>query len=194
MNNPMNKQEFLNSLKENLERYQIKNIQDILADYEEHFVHGLNKGKREDEISESLGTPSTIAKAYQTESMINEIKNPQNKFRLSLALNIVIRLLVIAPLNFFVLFIPGILLFAFLVTGWSISAAIASGSLAILSALPSIATLPANAWTWIAGLCASFGLMGLGVLGGMIMFLISKTILIMLISYLQWNLKFVMEA
>lgn len=194
MNNPMNKQEFLNSLKENLERYQIKNIQDILADYEEHFVHGLNKGKREDEISESLGTPSTIAKAYQTESMINEIKNPQNKFRLSLALNIVIRLLVIAPLNFFVLFIPGILLFAFLVTGWSISAAIASGSLAILSALPSLATLPANAWTWIAGLCASFSLLGLGVLGGMIMFLISKTILIMLISYLQWNLKFVMEA
>ncbi len=190
----MTKQEFLKSLKEHLERLQITKIQEILVDYEEHFVHGLRKGKTEMEISESLGTPSTIAKAYQTESMINEIKDPQKKFRLSLALNVIIRLLVIAPLNFFVLFIPGALLFAFLITGWATSAAIGSASLAVLSALPALATLPANAWTWVAGISASFSLLGLAVLGGMIMFLISKTILIMLISYLQWNLKFVMEA
>lgn len=71
----MNKLEFLKLLKLELETNGVHNVQDILADYEEHFAHGLNKGKSEEDISKGLGSPLTLAKAYKTESMIREIKS-----------------------------------------------------------------------------------------------------------------------
>ncbi|WII72511.1 DUF1700 domain-containing protein [Bdellovibrio sp. 22V] len=189
----MNKQEFLKNLKAELEKNKVQNVDDILSDYEEHFNHGLNKRKTEEEISESLGFPSVIAKAYQTESMISEIKNPKKAFKWSLAINVIGRLLVIAPFNFIVLFIPGVVTFALLASGWAVSMAIGSVSVALLSVLFSLGTLSSSGWTWLAGFSASMGLLGLAVISGMVMFMITKYILLGLISYLQWNLKFVLE-
>ncbi len=140
----MTQQEFLKSLKEELERHRVQNIQDVLADYEEHFRHGLNKRKTEEEISQGLGFPATIAKAYQTENMINEIKNPQKGFQLSLAINVIGRLLLIAPFNFFVLFIPGVVIFALMVAGWTVALALGSVSIAILAVLPTVGALAIN--------------------------------------------------
>jgi len=189
----MKQQEFLKSLRNELEKNQVQNIPSILADYEEHFTHGLSKGKSEDELSESLGQPATIAKAYKTEHMINEIKNPEKGFKLGLAFSVIGRLLVIAPFNFFVLFIPGIIIFAMLISGWAVSVALGSVSLALLGTLPVVALLSLNIWAWIAHISASLGLLAMAILGGMVMFLISKYVLLSLISYLQWNLQFILQ-
>ncbi|KYG68625.1 hypothetical protein AZI87_05155 [Bdellovibrio bacteriovorus] len=189
----MTKQEFLKNLKEELEKNKVQNVQDILTDYEEHFVHGLSKGKTEVEICEGLGFPSVIAKAYQTESLISEIKNPEKGFNLSLAVTVIGRLLVIAPFNFLILFIPGVVIFALLASGWAVSVAIGSASLALLSMLPFLGTVSAGAWAWVTGLSTSFGLLGLAILGGMVMFVITKYIVLAIISYLQWNLKFILQ-
>lgn len=189
----MTRQEFLNNLKSELELNQVNNVAEILSDYEEHFIHGINKGKSESEIAASLGSPSTIAKAYKTETMIQEIKNPENTFRWGLALNVLLRLLVIAPFNLFFLFIPGIVIFSLLAAGWSVAVATGSAGFAVLWQLPTIASLSTSFWLSVAGLSASIGLFGLGLLGGLIMFFITKYIVLGLISYLQWNLKFVME-
>ncbi|MEN0057719.1 MAG: DUF1700 domain-containing protein [Bdellovibrio sp.] len=189
----MTKQDFLKALKEELEKNKVRNIQDILADYEEHFIHGISKGKSETEICDSLGTPSVIAKAYETEHMISEIKNPESGFRWSLAITIIGRLLVIAPFNFIVLFIPGVVIFALLTSGWAVSLAIGSASLALLSVIPFLGSMTAGFWAVLAGISTSMGLLGMAVLGGMIMFVISKYIVLALISYLQWNLKFILQ-
>lgn len=189
----MNKQEFLKTLKEELERNKVQNVQDILSDYEEHFNHGLSKRKTEEEISEGLGFPATIAKAYKTESLISEIKNPEKGFQWSLAFNVIGRLLVIAPFNFIVLFIPGVVILSLLASGWAVSVAIGSVSLAMLSLLPTLGTLSVNAWAWVAGISTSMGLFGMAVLGGMVMFVITKYVVLAVISYLQWNLKFVLQ-
>lgn len=189
----MTKQEFLRSLKEELERNKVQNVNDILADYEEHFDHGISKRKSEEDIARGLGFPSTIAKAYKTENMINDIKNPEKGFQLGLALSVIGKLIVIAPFNFLVLFIPGIVIFAMLAAGWSAALGIASGGLASFAIIPAMIELSSTTWAWMAGVFAGFGLLGLALITGMVMFMFSKFILLSLISYLQWNIKFVTQ-
>lgn len=189
----MTKNEFLRNLQTGLETHQVKNVTDILTDYEEHFTHGLSKGKSEAEIAQSLGSPSTIAQAYKTETMIAEIKNTDNKFRWGLALNIILRLLVLAPFNFFVLLIPGLITFFLLATGWSLSLTFGSIGLGILFYLPSLFSLSSTYWMAMAGIFGTIGFFGLGIIGVLVMFFITKYIVLALIGYLQWNLKFITE-
>ncbi|MBL7542701.1 MAG: DUF1700 domain-containing protein [Bdellovibrionaceae bacterium] len=189
----MTKQEFLRQLKTELESNQIRNISDILADYEEHFNHAQVNGKSEPEITASLGLPVTIAQAYKTDHMIQEIKNTENKFQWSLAINIIGRLIILAPFNFIVLFIPGIIIFALLTAGWSMSLAIGSLAFGILWNLPSLLNISSTFWMGLAGISTTIGFFGLGIIGVLTMFFITKHIVLALISYLQWNLKFVME-
>ena len=189
----MTKQEFLKQLKAELTANQVLKVEEILADYEEHFNHGATKGKSELDIAVALGSPSTIAKAYKTDSMIQEIKNPESQFRWGLALNVLLRLMVIAPFNFFFLLIPGVIIFGLQCDGWSAALAVGSAGFAILWNIPTIGSLSVTIWLWLAGLSATLGFLGLGLIGILIMFFITKYIVLGLISYLQWNLKFITE-
>lgn len=189
----MNKQEFLKALKTELEKNKVSQVASILADYEEHFEHGLSKGKSEAEISQSLGDPTTIAKAYETDSMIHEMKNSDAGFKLGTALSVLGRLLLLAPMNFFVLFIPGVVIFSLIVTGWCMSLALGSVGLSLLGTLPVLAFLSLNWWAWVASISGCLGLVSMAALAGMVMFLISKYVLIALINYLHWNLKFILN-
>lgn len=189
----MTKHEFLKTLKTELDANQVRNVSEILQDYEEHFNHGQMKGKSESEISSALGSPIVIARAYKTETMIAEIKNDDNQFRWGLALNVILRLLVLAPFNFIVLFIPGLLVFSLIVAGWSVAMAFGSAGLAVLWYIPSMLSVSSTFWMGLAGVSGTIGLLGLAMIGFMIMFFITKHVVLALISYLQWNLKFVME-
>ncbi len=189
----MTRTEFIKILKSELEQNQVQNVSDILNDYEEHFNHGVTKGKSESDIADALGSPSTIAKAYKTETLLKEIRTPNSKFRWGLTLNVLLRLLVIAPFNFFFLFIPGIVLVSLLAAGWSVALAVGSAGFAIMWHIPAVASIATSFWFWLAGLSATLGFLGLGSIGILIMFFITKYIVLGLISYLQWNLKFIME-
>lgn len=189
----MTKQDYLTALRTELEKNKIPNVQEILSDYEEHFAHGLNKGKTEAVISEGLGNPVTIAKAFETEKMIASLQSPENPFPWGLAFNVIGRLLVLAPFNFIVLFIPGAILGSLVFAGWTVALTLGGASLAILSGLPKIALASFSAWIWLAGISTSFGLLGLAALGCLCMFFMTKFLLLGLISYLQWNLKFILQ-
>jgi uncharacterized membrane protein len=191
----MTQQEFLISLESDLKKgdfHSPQKIREILSDYEEHFTHGKSKGKTEQEIASALGSPSSIAKAYQTESLLREVKNPEG-FRWGLALQVLGRLLIIAPFNFLFLTIPGVLIFTMLAMGWAFALAIGSAGLAAFSLITLIATLSLNAWAWIAAISMGLGLIGLSCIGVIVMFVVSKYIVLALIGYLQWNLKFVLD-
>lgn len=189
----MTKHEFLKTLKAELDANQIRNVSEILQDYEEHFNHGQSKGKMESEIASSLGSPIVIARAYKTETMIAEIKNEDNQFRFGLALNVILRLLVLAPFNFIVLFIPGLIIFSLVVAGWSVAMGFGSAGLAVVWYIPTMLSISSTFWLGLAAVTGSIGLLGLATIGFMIMFFITKHVVLALISYLQWNLKFVME-
>lgn len=61
----MNKLEFIQKLKAELLANQVPDIEEIIADFEEHFAYKLEEGKTEAEILRKIGNPSDIARDYQ---------------------------------------------------------------------------------------------------------------------------------
>lgn len=57
----MNKHQFIEELKQKLQTLPLKEQNELLEDYESHFVYGLEQGKNEEEISQELGNPSELA-------------------------------------------------------------------------------------------------------------------------------------
>ncbi len=60
----MSRREFLNILAQSITHLSKEEQDEILYDYEEHFRIGLEQGKTEDEIAESLGNPYIIANQF----------------------------------------------------------------------------------------------------------------------------------
>lgn len=189
----MTQNEYLKKLAEALKNNGINQVEEILADYQEHFAMGLRSGKTEWEISQKLGEPETIAKAYQTESLIREIKNPDTKFSFPAALNVLGRLIILAPFNFLVIFIPGMILFSLLVAGWTIAAAFLVCSIALVVWAISASLLSISFWISVALSSGSLSLLGFAALIGFVMFFLSKQFILASISYLQWNLKIILQ-
>ena len=184
----MKRQEFIQNLKESLEKRNINNVKDILADYEEHFSHGQQKGQTEDEISAKLGNPATIAQAYETDLLIEQVKNPEQRFQWQLAMRVIGRMIIIAPFNLIILFIPGVISLSLLFAGWAVVLVFPAVGVAILTL-----AFHYGFWATLTSLSASLGVLGLGVLSGTIMFILTKYVLLAIINFFQWNLKFILE-
>ncbi|HDR6274892.1 MULTISPECIES: DUF1700 domain-containing protein [Bacillus] len=58
----MNKSEFLSQLSSSLRKIPNSEKEDIISEYETHFISGKQDGKCEEEIARKLGNPKTIAK------------------------------------------------------------------------------------------------------------------------------------
>lgn len=63
----MNRQQYLSSLHAMLGSMPENEKADIIYDYEEHFRIGMEQGKSEEEIAQSLGDPRTIAKQFRAD-------------------------------------------------------------------------------------------------------------------------------
>lgn len=80
----LNKNQFFKDLKEELKQLPKEDYESIIGDFEEHFRIGLSNGRNEEEITESLGTPKTIAKhakAYFLVKRAEEKFSPVNLLR-----------------------------------------------------------------------------------------------------------------
>lgn len=183
----MNKNDYLRTLRACLEQRQIHKVDEIMVDYEEHFSHGQLAGQSEEHICLKLGRPEDVANSFETEKMIAQVQNSEAQFQWQLAVKIIGRMLVVAPFNFFVLLIPGVITFSMIMSGWAVAVAIAAVAFAFLI----IAFIPFGFWANVALGSMSMGLLGFGLMVGLVMFLITKYILLAVINYLQWNLKFV---
>ncbi|WP_100331369.1 HAAS signaling domain-containing protein [Bacillus xiapuensis] len=79
----MSKKQFLVELKRELRKISRNEKEEILQDYEEYFRMGLEEGKQESQIVESLGSPKEIAKelnAVYAMKMVDEEKSIRNMF------------------------------------------------------------------------------------------------------------------
>ena len=74
----MNKNEFIKILSNNLSNIPNNEKKEIIADYEEHFIIGLNNKKSEEEICESLGNPKFIAKQYKVDMILKEAEKSKS--------------------------------------------------------------------------------------------------------------------
>ena len=71
----MRRNEFIETLKENLERNGVRDTGDIIEEYEEHFTFKLADGYSEEEIAAKLGDPKAIAAQYAPSPAEGKKKN-----------------------------------------------------------------------------------------------------------------------
>lgn len=81
----MNKNEFLAQLRKSLQKLPIEEQESTIADYEEHFGHGVFKGRTEEEITTSLGEPKKIAIELITEYYLENAQQTKTYTNLSRA-------------------------------------------------------------------------------------------------------------
>ncbi len=70
----MNKESYLKQLENSLSNLSTIERKDIIRDYEEHFLIGLESGKTEEEISRALGSPKQIAKEILSQYHIGKVE------------------------------------------------------------------------------------------------------------------------
>ena len=81
----MNKKEFMDKLKNSLLESGISDIDDILNEYEEHFLFKMADGFSEEEVSLKLGEPKELAKQFVQEAPVIKVKK-KNRFFTGLGL------------------------------------------------------------------------------------------------------------
>jgi len=77
----MTKDRWLEKLKKGLNGLSKEEIEEILSDYKEYFYDALEKGRKEEEVTNSLGDPMKLAKQLKADSRIKTAQanmNPQN--------------------------------------------------------------------------------------------------------------------
>lgn len=73
----MNRDEFLNIIKEGLKDFPEMELNDILYDYREHFDAALASGKSNEEIIRELGNPDDLVNQYRS-GYIQKYEGPKN--------------------------------------------------------------------------------------------------------------------
>ncbi|MFY0546316.1 DUF1700 domain-containing protein [Brevibacillus sp. H7] len=180
----MTRVEFIRELDELLNGLPDKERLDILADYTEHFLIGMDKGKSEHEIAEALGSPKMIAKEiiagyhiHQAQSDTS-IKNVTRALFATVSLGFFNLLFVLGP--FFGLI--GILLGLY-----------AASVALILSPVGLFISygVPGNADETLFFVSASLASGGLGVMMGIGMIALTKWLYRQFLRYLNFNLRMI---
>lgn len=179
----MDREQFLKRLGKSLKRLSSDERRDIIQDFEEHFVFGLEEGKTEEKIAASLGSPNQIAKellaSYHMEK-VEATASTGNIFRAVWA---------VIGLGFFNLVIvlgPFIALAGVAFAGW------ASGIAFIVSPLLVLVNAVIYPETFaLFDLFLSIMLSGLGLFIAIGMFFATRGLSNGFVRYLQFNVKLV---
>ncbi len=98
----MNKSEFLSQLSSYLRNIPNSEKEDIISEYETHFISGKQDGKCEEEISRKLGNPKTIAKEL---TVSYAISNADKKRSFKNMITALFSVMSLSVLNFSFIFI-----------------------------------------------------------------------------------------
>lgn len=188
--------EYLAELGRKLARLPESERAEILRDHEEHFTDALAAGKSEAQVIQGLGSPDALAQGYLAGRILEQAeKSTSVGFRLVSVGRILKSLVILAPLNFFVLIGPVFLGGGLLALGWWVSglvgtivfpvswAAITGSILGVPESLSRL-SLALGGATGIFSVLAMFCIMAL----------LTSGALSLVLRYLRWNLKFVQEG
>lgn len=179
----MNKEQFLQKLDQSLKRLPTDERRDIIQDFEEHFIFGLEEGKPEEEIAASLGSPDKIAKELLASHHLEKVEATATTG------NILRAVWAVIGLGFFNLVIvlgPFIALAGIVMAGWiSAAAFILSPFLVLFNAVIYPATFA------FFDIFFSMILAGLGLFIAIGMFFVTRGFIKGFIRYLQFNVKLV---
>ena len=188
----MNKIEFLKTLRAELQGLPTEELEDILYDYEEHFLVGIEKGKTEEAITQGLGDPKSIAKSYKANAVITTAQNnptPSNILKAVLSavsLGFFNLIIVLGPFLAMVGILIGLFTAAFGVTIAGITAI----------AAPFLKFLVGTDWVAlslhpVASFFIGIGLIALGILFFIFDIFLGKILFKGTIRYLKWNVEII---
>ncbi len=187
----MTKNEFLSILGEGLANLPNEERREILYDYEEHFVIGLENGKTETELVTELGDPRTIAKQYKATQIIEKAQqNPS----ITNIFNAIFSGVSLGFFNLIFVLGPFIGLIALLIGLFGASAGITIGGLGMLLGSIIYPFFPEyiaiGNISPFALIFLGIGILALGMLFSILNCYIAKYIFKISVKYLQWNLNF----
>lgn len=188
----MNRIEFIDKLRLNLQGMPSSEVQDILSDYEEHFDIGISKGKSEEEIVRELGNPKDIANSYRSSyennyngGVIDQRNTPTDNSK-----NILMILLVIA-FNVIIVLGPYVAILGVIISFFVAGISIAFSGIALMFGIPfNFIHYIANP-SIITSLSFGIGLIALGILGIILTIFLAKWFYQLSIKYLKWNIDII---
>lgn len=179
----MNRDQYMSMLNESLKKLREDERQDILQDFEEHFDAGIEKGKTEEEIAASLGSPQQIAKDLLTEHYIHKAEDSFT------AGNIIRAAWASVSLGFFNIAIvlgPLLVLVSLVFGGWMIG--ISFVAMPVLALIKLVVNTEAF---HLFDFFISIALSGLGILISIGMVYVSRMVFKGFAKYLRFNIKLV---
>lgn len=179
----MTKDQFLKSLESALKPLSQAERQDIIQDYEEHFLIGLEEGKSEEKIADALGSPNQIAKELLASYHIEKVDAKVTTGNMFRAIWAVIGL---GFFNLVIVLAPFITVVALIFSGWAV------GISFILSPLLALIDLALQSGTFkFFNLFISILLCGLGIFISIGMFYTTKFFIKGFVRYLKYNTSLV---
>lgn len=189
----MNRMEWMRTLRAELDAAGLPKPAEIVADYEEHFAVAAERGENEQNVILRLGPPGAVARAHLAEALVTKVE-AGSEWDFSNAMGAALRLLVLTPFNFFMLIGPFLILCVLLITGWMLC--LLGGVLSVAAIAIALFALPFLIFSFWGTGAVFFGAMafiGLTVLSVLSMFWISKGLFRVFVSYLRWNIDFVID-
>jgi len=180
----MNKSEFLKQLSSSLWNMSNSEKEDIISEYETHFISGKQDGISEEEISKKLGNPKTIAKELNISYVISNADNRRSLKNIMTALFSVMSLSVlnficIIIAFFLLLFLLPLLLALIIATPLLIISPILLIGLGFFKGFHQISY--SDVYNVFIAFC-------IGLLISVISYQMIKHIYSLLVKYLKWNL------
>ena len=193
----MKKDEYIGKLTKLLRKLPKEEKQDIISDYEEHFMIGLEKGRTEEEISEALGNPKTLAKQIKAEYMVKRAEDKQSAGSMFEA---VLAATGLGIFNLIFVAVPAMFLVAILLTLFVFGGAMVFGGIYITLASIIQPLIPQYNFNVIigdgllnvlGGILVGVGLtiLGLALLAGM--YYVTRWLYGLAIKYLKMNLEII---
>ncbi|WP_257349492.1 DUF1700 domain-containing protein [Pseudalkalibacillus decolorationis] len=179
----MLRSEFMNELERLLKDLPEAEQQEILFDYKEHFEIGKQDGKSEEEVSDSLGSPRSIANELKADFHINQAKENQSVNTISKA---VIATLSLGFFNLIFVLGPFIGLVGVMLGLYTATLALVASPIFIL-----IKIIVSSDPGILEALFVMMTTGGLGVLLSIGMIYVTKAFYFVIVKYLQFNLKII---
>lgn len=171
----MTRNEFIKRLKAGLKGMQPADIDEIAADYEDHFAAGMAEGRSEEEVAAALGNPARLARELRFEAGFRNWKSDRSP---SSALAAILAFMGLATIDILIL-LPVVLPVIGVVFGLFVAVVacfIAGGF--ILIAGP-FSGFPGG---WLVAILAGLGTMSASVAAGALLTLVS----IWIVNALMW--------
>jgi uncharacterized membrane protein len=179
----VNKEQFLQNLNKRLKSIPKEERHDIRHDFEEHFTFGLEAGKTEEEIAESLGNPEKLAKELLATYHLEKVEATATTGNIFRAMWAVIGL---GFFNLTIVLGPFIALSAVILSGWMLSVGFTLSPVLVL-----VNTIIYPETFALFDLFFSLVLSGTGLFIAIGMFFATRVMATGFVRYLQFNMKLV---